>query len=485
MKNTAKKVLLVLVPLAASASAFLILFNNFHWGRLILVILVLLNLGYIPALSRVVDDPRERRPGMLASTYTIAAAAGWLLVELLFPVLAPKDYANVLNLSRTFFSSEETGGSDTLVFDNREFGGTLNAIPSPRHEKTVRWHVPGEKYVYHGYDPNMGLGYINIVYWNSAGHYDFERNLAKSSNTYRIVVIGDSFVEAVQVPLARTFHKLLETSLNSSLGSGVDRKIEVIALGNSGAGQRKNRDVLVNSGLSYNPDMVLVTLYANDFCDDDPELSKEMGLSAGLPGNEFRRLVLHGYYALAFVFNRLDERKREKIAVNPELLQWCSDYIPRVEVAWNKTLEAVKASRDVCREKGIEFVLIYLGSELELKHELDPVGTIDRLKKASAASACSSWEMDKSLRRVASYCAEHNIQFVSMLDSLVSAQKATGREIFADHYTMFGHQVVARTLFCALRSLIHPAFQPISWRDDCATPETFEPAYDPRQKLQK
>lgn len=58
----------------------------------------------------------------------------------------------------------------------------------------------------------------------------------------------------------------------------------------------------------------------------------------------------------------------------------------------------------------------------------------------------SAWDMGKTVRRLTLYCTEHRIAFLSLLEPLVEAQSNTGQFVFGDHYTMFGHEVVARAL---------------------------------------
>ena len=48
---------------------------------------------------------------------------------------------------------------------------------------------------------------------NEHGWSDRAYPLEKPADTYRIVVLGDSYVEAKEVPLEKTFHKLLEKDL--------------------------------------------------------------------------------------------------------------------------------------------------------------------------------------------------------------------------------------------------------------------------------
>jgi hypothetical protein len=461
----------------ATSLIFLILFNNILYGRIVLASLILMNVGFMLILPFLIRPPEHRKPAVLTSIYTMSLIGAWLLTEIMFPLLLPKDCGQVLNISKTSLPSADDAGFSDLIYDNKQENPVGTAKPVPKKDKPLSWHRNGGKYVYHGYDPNTDRKYMNIVHWNSHGYYDLERNTNKPPGTYRIVLIGDSFVESIQVPLAGTFHKLLEKELNDHSLLGPDRKVEVIALGTSGAGQVKNHTVLVNEGLGFKPDLVGMTLYSNDFCDDDPILSDEMAFAAGVPGTTFRRFARHGYYALAFVFHRLDGYRREKQLCNPELLQWCGEDIPRVESAWKRTLERVQASRDVCKKHGIKFVLIYIGSELELKHALDPAATAARLKDLTGPQCCASWDMEKSLRRVSSYCANQKIPFISLLDPLIRSQRTSAKAMFGDHYTMLGHQVAAKTLFCSLRLVISPslASQPLP---DCCKPETLDIVYD-------
>ena len=50
---------------------------------------------------------------------------------------------------------------------------------------------------------------------NSWGYLDTEREIEKPDNVVRIGFFGDSFTEARQVELVETFHKIIETRLNS------------------------------------------------------------------------------------------------------------------------------------------------------------------------------------------------------------------------------------------------------------------------------
>lgn len=118
----------------------------------------------------------------------------------------------------------------------------------------------------------------NLVRTNSSGFHDSEFKIEKNDNVYRIAIVGDSYVEALQVPLEKTFHYLLEKKLNAEMGSR--KKFEVYAFGHSGNGTFLNYLYLKKHALQYKPDLVIdAFLIGNDFRDDSIELSQKDGLS--------------------------------------------------------------------------------------------------------------------------------------------------------------------------------------------------------------
>ena len=65
---------------------------------------------------------------------------------------------------------------------------------------------------------------------NSAGFRDIERKHAKPAGTFRIAVLGDSYVEALQVPLENAFWSVLESELADCDFSG-QKNVEVLGFG--------------------------------------------------------------------------------------------------------------------------------------------------------------------------------------------------------------------------------------------------------------
>lgn len=101
---------------------------------------------------------------------------------------------------------------------------------------------------------------------NSLGLRDREHTYQKSG-TFRIVLLGDSFVEAQQVRLEDCLAQRLEAHWKN-------KNVEVVNLGVSGYGTIQEYLYLVEEGLRYEPDLILLGFYAmNDVEDNSRELS--------------------------------------------------------------------------------------------------------------------------------------------------------------------------------------------------------------------
>lgn len=105
-----------------------------------------------------------------------------------------------------------------------------------------------------GWWKKEGEAYIQI---NSKGLRDREHSLAKPSHTLRIAVLGDSYAEALQVPMEDAFWSVLERDLKQCPAlTGLEP--EVINFGVSGYGTAQELITLRHRVWSYSPDIVLL-----------------------------------------------------------------------------------------------------------------------------------------------------------------------------------------------------------------------------------
>ena len=122
-----------------------------------------------------------------------------------------------------------------------------------------------------GHYQREGESYVRI---NSDGQRDREHSKAKPPDTVRIAVLGDSFAEAMHVPMEQTFWSLLERRLQEcNLFPG--KRVEVINFGVSGYGTAQELMTLRQKVWDYSPDIVILAFTTfNDIYDNSRALSK-------------------------------------------------------------------------------------------------------------------------------------------------------------------------------------------------------------------
>src|SRR5437016_4900699 len=103
---------------------------------------------------------------------------------------------------------------------------------------------------------------------NSDGLRDREHWKIKPLNTFRIAVLGDSFVEALQVPFEESFCYLIEQQLRSC-PARAGHDVEVINFGVSGYGTAQELITLRNQVWQYSPDIVLLAFTTNNDISDN------------------------------------------------------------------------------------------------------------------------------------------------------------------------------------------------------------------------
>lgn len=125
-------------------------------------------------------------------------------------------------------------------------------------DEHIGWdHIPGVE----GWFKDEGQAYITI---NQDGLRDREHQLPKPSNTLRIAVLGDSFTQAFQVPMEKSFSAILERKLGKCNALG-GKKVEVINFGVSSYGTAQELLMLRNKVWKYKPDIVVLAfLTGND-----------------------------------------------------------------------------------------------------------------------------------------------------------------------------------------------------------------------------
>jgi lysophospholipase L1-like esterase len=131
---------------------------------------------------------------------------------------------------------------------------------------------------------------INNVGWNSPHDYLPE----KAENTLRVAVMGDSYVEALQVDYDESFPIVAEELVSKNCASY--EKVEVYAFGFSGSPLSQYLSVMRYVAATYQPDIFVINIIHNDF------------------DESFRSLVAKSYF-LQFEIN--DQGEIEELPPEP------------------------------------------------------------------------------------------------------------------------------------------------------------------------
>ena len=103
------------------------------------------------------------------------------------------------------------------------------------------------------------------VSFNSAGMRDREHAVERAEGVFRVLVLGDSFMEALQVPFETSFPSLLERELEKRAG----RRVEVVNASVSGWGTDDELQYLTTHGMKWRPDLVLVAMTLHNDVSDN------------------------------------------------------------------------------------------------------------------------------------------------------------------------------------------------------------------------
>jgi len=321
-------------------------------------------------------------------------------------------------------------------------------------------------------------------YFNSHGFRDRERSYQKPANTYRILVLGDSQVEAFQVALANSFPALLEKALNEHSPSV---RFEVLALGESGFGTADSYMRYLNFGVEYSPDLVLlVVTTANDIQDNSKFLSWEnprfyfifdkngnlvldrsahdaIGKSLTLPKRLFHSLKRHSYLAsliserLYLLRYELHKAEFEGHALgtgrgegNRKLDEFSglNIYLSNLSPRWQEAFEITGALflkfRASVEERGAKFAVVTNPSAEQVHPE-----RAEQLNKQYGLS----FDYEQPDRILAEFARQGSITFLQLMPIFRNFHLKTGTYLHgfgfstAGHWNEHGHRLAADEIF--------------------------------------
>jgi len=304
---------------------------------------------------------------------------------------------------------------------------------------------------------------------NSLGCHDIEHSIKKPDGSRRVLLLGDSHVEALQVPLQDSIGRQLERRLRSDGAND-----EVVSAGVSGYGTASELLYFRERGWQYSPDLVLLAFYpGNDVKNNGPALEKSLRPEYAADGSLlrvhggkprvrdrsllgrsqayafWRKLILTRQPALAGFLVRVGLVKKAAIraadtreGVPLDYWVYADPVPPEWQDAWRHTERNLDDLRDAVAARGARFAIVIVTARdrvyrdsWETLRELYP-----RLQKGK-------WDLEAPDRRVLAWCESRAVPCLQLYPAF--AERAAASEerlhyVYDGHWTSAGHALAAK-----------------------------------------
>jgi hypothetical protein len=342
---------------------------------------------------------------------------------------------------------------------------------------------------------------------NSHGFRDKERTYEKKEGVFRILVLGDSYTQALQVPLEKTFPYILEEKLNSEGG----KRFEVLNLGISGFGTDQEYLTLKYYGLKYHPDFVISQFFigndvinnslilesrANGVSIDDEGKSKPFfilkngeleelpfkikastpnkGEAKGDVSGQFRiKYVLLRYSKKFFpnIFYSLEDRIKGtpwmanflwKIGIKkskPELHDkyknefsifyrtYAEEYPPEWEDAWEITKALILKLAGELEGDKIGFLVVVIPNEFEFRSDI-----WDKILNENPQMKTIKLDLRKPEHILSNFLEANKIDYLLLRPEFEKYSRETGKRLhfpykYENHWNTEGHALAAQLIY--------------------------------------
>lgn len=391
---------------------------------------------------------------------------------------------------RTRFRLREWGLRLVLALGSIAFTLALAELAA----RVIQARLPGgkeglEEALYKEYDPLLGWRkgknasatyrrreYTVEVRMNSEGLRDPERSVAPPEGTFRVLALGDSFIEGYTVDQSQTVTQRLESRI---LDSGC--RAEVISGGTAGYSTDQEYLFYVSDGARYRPSLVLLFFFWNDVIYVDrqdyfgtPKPAFELG--SGEPrihrypvkekppepepgADETEPQNAEGGSALiSLIRERLwvgapethDALARlglwnpiPKLPPRLEMLVYDQRDLAPVEDAWEKVGAILKALKKQVEGHGSKLAIAYIPGRMEIQEaSWQATRQMYRLKDGD-------WKLTKVRDKIRGFGTTLDIPVIDIGPALHEAEEPFNSTYFAfdGHWNARGHDVAAQAVF--------------------------------------
>ncbi len=268
--------------------------------------------------------------------------------------------------------------------------------------------------------------YSSKVKVNSQGWPDIEHNLAKPEDIYRMLILGDSFVENFQVPLEKRFFRQLQDKLGN--------KFEIIAMGRGNTGTGSQYLTLKNYGLKYKPDLVIHMFYeANDVKNNSSSMQNDPFLPyfkidafdnlVELPHSQrsLRKLAALKEFLTNFRVIKLILKVRQNMMENREKLKsgypidyhiYDKDYSEEYTKSWEVTKRLILRTKMEVENSGSRYIFIAIPGSEQIRKNVQ-----ETIIKSYPKFSLDNIDFEKPDQILKAFCEKEKIECYFMLSS--------------------------------------------------------------------
>ena len=329
--------------------------------------------------------------------------------------------------------------------------GLLHLFPPPISDRLFqtdarfgRFHIPGRQ----GYQRSPE--FVVSVKINSQGLRDTEHTVEKPTGVYRVLILGDSFAEGMQVPLEDTVGKQLEQLLNARGGP----PYEVVNAGVAGFGTDTELLFYRSLGRLYHPDLVLLFFFRNDLADN----------------GDFRYFKLEDGVLKTVETRSAGQDSRPMAAIRG----WLWDHFMLIRLlgnAWNEAQGVASAAGSSQSPEIDPAFRVPMSGEVEGQWSLTTalLEEIDREVRADDAHLVlvgipdvhsvesqrpqPGFDMGQVNRHLGEVAASAGIAYIDLLPGFSSQYESTRAALYwpvDEHWNSAGHQLAAQIVFDSL-----------------------------------
>ncbi|NQU42295.1 hypothetical protein HQ520_03360 [bacterium] len=283
---------------------------------------------------------------------------------------------------------------------------------------------------------------------NSHGLRDVEHSYEKLANTWRILAIGDSYVQGHGVEYDEMFLTLAERQMAPPDGF---EDVEIVKAGVGGWGPENEYEYLVNEGYRYRPDLVVVVFYTgNDYW--DAGFPRHFGVWRGMRVSRRRleegrwsdrtgallRKHVYLYGPVANMAGSWFRSPEDRIRQDLVLLETCMPGGPALPT--EATRESFRKFKEWSENHDTDLLVLILPHRIQLE--------TDRAREVAERSDLEMdiLDLDKPSRVIRGILEEIGIPFLDLTEPLGSYVREHGSLSFVSdtHYTSEGHAATAR-----------------------------------------